>query len=366
MKTYIIGIFIFTILLSCGNQNDTFLKAAREAPKWFVLENGRFKLIPGPNALKSGTLLPWTIQERVADIAFDHGTIIFGINGFGVAYLDVNKPSNRAFHYFFDAEMFSRKTITAIIPFGDQACCHFYFNTSLSDDDRSVAQPQKVNFAFFPVEGVQDRFVPYYLPLQKKREGFEAVGFLPQTKIKWYIEWKKAGKITTFDYSLYDMGGKIESAISRDEFRAAYAFADLDDAATDPAIRNLGHEIIGRIGRDEDTTTYHFSARVKDSNLTELYAAGSHAKITDDTFEIENVAMFRDERGIYALPGNDAMLFLQYDSNKIEEMSLPDLPDGYSYSGFFVHDGLVFLQWEETAFYKTGNAGLIVTDIRWN
>jgi hypothetical protein len=361
-KPFLIVTLLAIVLSSCLHREAS--DGPRSQALWYVLDRGRFTRIGSIRNLSPGTLLPWTYQERVADIAYEQGKIIIGINGFGVAFLDAEKIGTPAFQYFFDESLFSRNTLTTIIPYGDEAVCHYYFNSSLNDTGQT--RSRNCNFAFFPVEETMGRFVPYFLPMQAKRQGYEAVGFLPKTKLTWYIEWKKSEKVTRFDYSTYRIAGRREATISRDTYRKAFAFRDISDHSTEPSIRVLCRRIIGERGLPEADTTYHFIVKRKDTNIAERYASGASFESSDEEYEIENVPMFRDDTGVYGFSGSSKIEGILFSSGTSVEMGLPDLPERYSYSGFFVHERFVILQWEESSFYKTGNAGIAILEIHWD
>ncbi len=364
MKIRLVTALTIALLISFSGCNDRQGMAGK-SPEYFLLSGGRFKRVSGMTGLPARDLVAWTVQERVSDIAFDSGKILFAINGYGIAFTDTNKAGD-GFHYFFDKELFSGKTITTIIPFGDDACCHFYFNSSLSANELSHNADDRANFVFFPVQDVMDRFTRYTLPFERVNQEFEAVGFIPVTKVHWVIEWKSSGNQTKFDYTKYDMAGRAEEKITRDEFRRAYDFKDISGIGIAEELKLISLAAAAGAGRAEGTTTYHYLLKVKETNLCERYALRAGLDPSDSDFEIVNIPMFRDERGIYAISGEDALLFIAYDSDIVRKTELPMLPSMYEYTELFVHGSDAYLPWEESIFYKTGNAGLARVYCNWN
>jgi hypothetical protein len=356
MKPYISIAIISLILFSCSNHDSD-----KRSFRWYAIDSGKFHSVPDIERLKKPSFLPWTIQERVSDIAYDSGKIVIGINGYGVAFLEEDKGTNQEFHYFFDRALFSERTLTMLLPFGDEICCHFYINTSLGAGPAGKASRAGCNFAFFPAQGVLDRFMPYILPSETDQDGYEAVGFLPATKIDWYIEWKKAGAVTRFRYSQYEMSGSRETAISREQYRDAYSFKNVNLGSVPRAIKLLAREIKKRDLPDAESTSYHFLTKDKETNLVTRYESKGDADPRDDSFEIRNVFMFIDERNAYAL-SDKAILWMEQASTDIHEIELPAMPDGFRYTGLFVSDRSILLSFEESSFFKTGNAGLLVIE----
>ena len=62
--------------------------AADPRAAWYQLRDGSFVSIPGPSAASPVGRLPWTVQSRVADLAFSGDSLYLALNGSGLARLD--------------------------------------------------------------------------------------------------------------------------------------------------------------------------------------------------------------------------------------------------------------------------------------
>jgi hypothetical protein len=364
MRNLFISLTILITLFSCFYNKEPD-KAQPEKANfiWFVIEKGKFKNIENIEALPTVKLQPWTIQERISDIVIASGKIIIGINGYGIAFLDPKNVFNSGFRYHFDPSLFTDKTFTTIIPFEDKILCHFYFNVSLSQNLPIELTDGAYNFAFLSLNDKEAHYIPLILPSQKETHNREAVGYLPVNKTEWYIEWKQALKTAvTFDYSDYDLNNHNETVISRQNFRSAYRFTDINDSSVPVGIKKIAETITKKTNCNKNTTTFHFIVKNSDTNITERYILQANVDINSNEYEIENILLCRMESQIYGLCNQESVLCANINSEKVRELLLPSLHNELSYTGLIVYKNKLFLPWEQTQFFNTGNSGLLVVD----
>lgn len=351
---------------SCNQIANFFNSKHSNAALIYLLRDGKFEAVRSSLFLYKREMLPWTAQERISDIAYSSDSIVMTINGYGALVIDVHDPSHPRFDYRIDRDFFINRTLTTMVPLGNDVFCHFYINSFLDPDPyRSIITPtEHVNFTLLRLKDNRRSFTPYPMPLQKDRRGFEAVGFVPATKTRWYLEWKLSGTgYTLFEYSIFDLAGKNETPSSRSEYRAAYNFTDLASASVPAPMRTLCDHIARSLRQDDKVTSYHFNVKHKETNLVERFIHKAAVDESDPNFEIVNVRLFTDGVAIVGIAGNNRIASVSVNGGTVTETGLPGLPDGYEYTMVFLHGRTAYCAWEENSFYKTGNAGLVTVQL---
>ena len=181
---------------------------------------------------------PWTVQNRVADMAFLADTLFCGLNGSGIASLGLEPSGTATFAYHFDSLIFAHRTITAIFPRQGTLAMHVYYNALLNDapqQDLTLTGislvsylPAKANFGFL---------IP---PFQRKNPDYEAVGFAPVTENQYDFEWKFTDtRETRFAYTRFNAETQTEEKESRDAYLDALGVPFIAGAAVPPDLASF-------------------------------------------------------------------------------------------------------------------------------
>ena len=187
---------------------------------WFQLQSGTFAPVPGLSAAVAVPSRPWTVQSRVADMAFLGDTLYCAVNGSGLATLAVDAKGAAAFTYHADPLIFAHRTITTLIPRQGTLAVHLYYNALLNDvpqQDLSISGISLVTYL-----PSQDDFSFLIPPFQKKNPDWEAVGIAPLSEDSFDFEWKYTDTAQTrFAYTRFHADTSREESANREAYLAA-------------------------------------------------------------------------------------------------------------------------------------------------
>ncbi|MBN2440793.1 MAG: hypothetical protein JXJ04_05590 [Spirochaetales bacterium] len=362
-------IFLFLFILCTGCKNDKDLTESGDESKtqfWYVLNNGTVEEVSGITDRGAASLLPWTIQERITDIALYHQNLYFLVNGSGLFTISSEEDNHFIIKTLYDPGYFEYKTVTSIMPFhisgnNDGIVCHLYFNSMIFPfpiDDSLYDNANLITLT--PSEN--RLFIEELYPLTPEQEPhWEIVRMLPVNKDSLYLEWKNSQKsYSEFKYSCYSVTRRNDREIQWQEFLAAYGFISISDKKTPEQLRLLCERVIRDSLRQKKETTFHFFVEDKESHVTTRYIKKASVPMTDADFEIITVKIFKDEKGYYALVDSGFIYYIKAGNNNIRKISLPSLPVHFHYTDFFIMNNSVFMAWEESLFVNVGVAGLLI------
>ena len=155
---------------------------------WLQLQSGAFQPVADPGAALPVARRPWTVQSRVADMAFLEGTLYCGVNGSGLAAVGRDSSGRIAFEYHSDPLVFGHRTITTLIPRQGSLAIHLYFNALLND-----ARPQDLTLSGISLVSYSPRLSDYSFlipPFQRMNPDWEAVGIATESENSFDFEWK--------------------------------------------------------------------------------------------------------------------------------------------------------------------------------
>ncbi|MBN1697161.1 MAG: hypothetical protein JW881_06585 [Spirochaetales bacterium] len=359
MKNRILALLLLPLILSCIIQDNK--GRMNDDSRWYRLRKGTLTAIRFPQATDDRTFLPWTIQERITDFSIFNGRLFFTVNGYGLVALSESGNPRYVSTPLYNEETFKYKTMTSLIPVKEALLCHLYFNTTLFPFDIASITTRNENLIkLIPGENIC-HIQPVLSPTQIEKSGWELVTFLPADTYRYYCEWKLSSETQSeFDYSIYDLNEKKETKITRDDFREAYHFVRFDEAGVEENMKTLCRYCIDKSGYDPGVTTFHFLVKSKQTNLIRRLVHEAPISIKSRLFELITIHMFSDEQKIFALLPDGHLLSVDKRSGLKHKQRLPDLPEGFFYTGFFINNGTIFASWEETQFIKVGAAGLLV------
>jgi hypothetical protein len=101
---------------ACSPAKPSAAAATDPAASWYQLRSGSFERLERPGAGLAVAFRPWTVQGRIADMAFMSGTLYCGLNGSGIASIVLDASGVPSFTYHADTLIFAHRTITTLIP----------------------------------------------------------------------------------------------------------------------------------------------------------------------------------------------------------------------------------------------------------
>jgi len=355
------------------SQNKKIEPDSKERELWYVLSKENLLQVADSSHLRSGSLLPWTVQERITDISILNDKLCFSVNGYGILLCKSINKDPVIFTTLYNHDYFTYKTITTILPVNNEKLeisnenskeyilCHLYFN--------SMAFPFKLDTNLFNnanlIKLIPDNnellIEELYPILPEETPEWEIIRFLPATENKYHLEWKNSQKAySEFRYSWYSVKEKTEIAENWEEFLEAYNFKPYTDEKNPASLKILCKKMINESSRDEAATTYHFLIKDKYTHLTSRYIKESSVPCTDESFEIVTVKMFEDGINFYALWKSGSLYVIPKGDTEVRKINIPALPDGFTFTNFIIHENTLLLTWEESEFLNVGTAGFLI------
>ena len=237
-------------LSSCGTRAPAGAGHARAS--WYELVSTVFQSVGAADASPQVPALPWTVQSRVADMAFLGDTLYCAVNGAGVAAVDSDASGALKFTYHYDAPIFAHRTITTLIPRHGELMIHLYYNALLNDAKPEELLLRGVSLvSFLPGQKDFSFLIP---PYQRKNRSGRQSGLPPSRRTSSISEWKYTDSSQTqFAYTRYRADLQLEAGSNRDAYMAALGTASLSGADVPAAYSaffdECGSRIQGRAAR---------------------------------------------------------------------------------------------------------------------
>ena len=329
------------------------------AGTWYSLQNGSFREVSAPGAVKGSSPVPWTVQTRVADMVRQGSRVFLAVNGHGIAQCvlleDTAKP---VFTYHYEPIVFRFRTITLLLPYQGTILCHLYFNRTLNTAKDRDLTVQGVSFLrFLPAEETF-RFV--ILPFQKRNPDWEAPAVVPIGEGQFYVQWKYTDdRVSRFEYTQFDVASESEEPGSEQQFRRAFRFQDSAEPRIQGSLGDLLESTAAVLWKQSPRVAIHYLVRSTTDGITRRYThgvSGSDASVLD---AIVSVPVYGDAGSYYALLP-DGTLVWSREQGGGGVLSLPSLPASFSYTNLVKKDTFIIASWEESVFYNVGRAGIFV------
>lgn len=319
---------------------------------WYQLQAGAFT--PAASAASALPVIrrPWTVQARVADMAFLGDTLYAAINGAGLATIGFDAAGAASFAYHADALIFNHRTVSALVPRQGTIAVHLYYNVLLND-----ARPEELALAgiglvtYLPATAEYSFLIP---PFQQKNMDWEAVGFAAESENSFDIEWKYTDAAQTrFAYTRYHADTKAEETVERDTFLNALGVPSIAGATVPKDLASFFESCRARITLPAPQTALQFSVRSRESPVRRNYRSRPQS---DDAV---GVPVFEEKDARYALlPAGDILSSAAGAS--VTTMALPRLPEGFRYTDVVKIGSIFVVPWEEISFTDVGRAGVLL------
>jgi hypothetical protein len=319
---------------------------------WYQLQAGSFQKLAKPGDGLAVSFRPWTVQGRVADMAFLDGDLYCGINGAGIAGVAFDAAGTPTFTGHLDSLIFAHRTLTTLIPRPGALGVHLYYNALLNDTPAQDLTLTGISLvSWLPAKADFSFLIP---PFQKKNPDWEAVGFAPLTASVYELEWKytNAGE-TRFAYTRFDADSLAETAVAREAYLAALGVPAISGDGVPADLAAFFAQCRGALGPSPSGTALLFTVRTASGVVRRSFrsAPQSDAAVTIPVFE-ETGARWA------LLPGGKVLGVPAAGARRTVE--LPALPRGFRYTDLAKSGSFLVVPWEETRFTDVGRAGILV------
>ncbi|MGO9310126.1 MAG: hypothetical protein ACLQDL_14030 [Spirochaetia bacterium] len=326
--------------------------AGAGASAWLQLQSGTFQPVADPGAAGPVAHRPWTVQSRVADMAFLDGTLYLGVNGSGLASIGRDPTGTLAIEYHSDSLIFGHRTITALIPRQGSLAIHLYFNALLND-----VRQQDLSLAGISLVSYSPRLADYAFlipPFQRLNPDWEAVGFAAESENSFDFEWKYTdASETRFQYTRYHADTKVEEPADRDTFLAALGVPAIEGASVPSALASFFAVCRAEIPSLAPGTSLQFSLRSRENPVRRNYRSRKESETA------VAVPMFEEDGRLLALLPDGRILGAE-SGGAPKAFTLPRLPQDFRYTDFVKWGNSLVIPWEEVSFTDVGRAGILV------
>ena len=343
-------ILILAALGGCSGRAPDF--TGTDGVYWLQLQKGTFQPVAGPWSTTRVTLQPWTVQSRVADMAFFNDSLYCAVNGSGLATVEKDPAGALQFSYHADPLIFAHRTITTLVPREGSLAVHLYFNALLNDarqQDLSIAGISLVSYV--PLNADYAFLIP---PFQRKNPDWESVGFATESENSFDFEWKYTDAAETrFQYTRYHADTNAEESTDRATFLAALGVPFIEGPAVPSGLAAFFAACRAEIRPLPSGGSIQFSLRSKESPVRHNYRSlnESESALAVPVFEDHGklLALLPDGRLLDAEPGAPP-----------RARRLPRLPQEFRYTDIVKWGSSLVVPWEEIAFTDVGRAGILV------
>jgi hypothetical protein len=319
---------------------------------WYQLQASGFLPLQGPSAGLPVAFRPWTVQNRVADMAFLADTLFCGLNGSGIASLGLDPSGTPTFAYHFDSLIFAHRTITTLFPRQGTLAMHLYYNALLNDAPQQDLTLTGISLgSYIPAKADFGFLIP---PFQRKNPDYEAVGFVPVTENQFNFEWKFTDtRETRFAYTRFNAQTMSEEKESRDAFLDSLGVPFIAGAAVPPDLASFFALCKGAMPAPVPGAALQFVLRSRDGSVRRSFRS---VKESDAAVV---VSVFEDAGARFALLPGGRVLTTSAGAPP-RTIDLPALPRGFRYTDLVKSGAFLVVPWEESRFTDVGRAGILL------
>jgi hypothetical protein len=322
------------------------------AGAWFQIRDGTLRPVGDPGAAQPVPRAPWTVQSRVADLAFLGSDLYAGLNGIGLARLGRNPDGSPQFSTYSDSLIFGHRTITTLVPRDGGLTIHLYYNALLNDTLRQDLALAGISLvSFIPKLADFSFLVP---PFQRRNPGWEAVGFAPESENSFDFEWKYTdASETRFQYTRFHADTRTEEPESRDTFLAALGVPFIEGPSVPADLAAFFSACRASLPPQPPTASLLFSLRSRESPIKRSYRSRKESE------SATVIPVFQEQGTLLALLP-DRRLLSSTAGGAPRLVRLPGLPQGFVYSDVVKWGDALVLPWEEDSFTDVARAGILV------
>lgn len=345
------GVLILGVLAAIAGCSGR-APALPEGVSWLQLQSGAFQPVTNPASAAPVARQPWTVQSRVADLAFLGDSLYCAVNGSGLAAIDRDSSGTIQFSYHADPLIFGHRTITMLVPRQGSLAVHLYFNALLND-----ARQQDLSIAGISLVSYVPRQTDYVFlipPFQRKNPDWEAVGFAAESENSFDFEWKYTdASETRFQYTRYHADTNAEEQADRPTYLAALGVPAIAGPAVPTTLAAFFASCRAEMPSVPPGASIQFSLRSKESPVKRNYRSRRESELA------VAVPVFEESGKLTALLP-DGRLLIAEPGIAPQARPLPSLPPGFSYTDFVKWGSSLVVAWEEISFTDVGKAGLLV------
>ncbi len=338
-------------LAGCSGRTPAGAVAGTGA-SWFQLQAGVFQRVADPNAAAPVARLPWTVQSRVADMAFFDNALYCALNGSGLASLRRGPEGAPVFAYHPDSLIFAHRTITTLIPRQGALAVHLYYNALLNDvpvQDLTLNGICLVSYA--PSQADYSFLVP---PFQRKYPDWEAVGIATESENSFDFEWKYTDATETrFQYTRFHADTLAEEPVDRETYLAALGVPSIVEPAVPSDLATFFAACRAGMPAPPAGASLQFALRSPASPVRRSYRSQKESE------SAISVPVDQDQGMLFALLPDGRVL--RSVSGRLERpVALPRLPRGFRYTDLVKWGTSLVVPWEEASFTDVGRAGILI------
>jgi len=318
-----------------------------------MLEADGFRPVENASRADAVPLRPWTVQARVADLAWLNDTLFCALNGAGVASIAIDDTGRPVFTYHFDPLIFSHRTITTLLARQGTLAIHLYYNALLND--AAPAELAMSGISLVELHPGQNGFSIIVPPFQKKNPDWEAAGFAPESENSFDIEWKHTDATETrFTYTRYHADTKSEETVNRDTFLSALGVPFITGRNVPSDLSAFFAACASLLPTPGTDAALQFSLRSRETPVRRNYRSlkQSESAVSIGVFEEKGsrLALLPDGRVLRSPVGRAAPRIIM----------LPALPAGFRYTDVTKEGNWLIVPWEEVSFTDVGRAGILI------
>ena len=319
---------------------------------WLQLQSGAFQPVADPSAAAPVARRPWTVQSRVADMAFLDGILYCGVNGQGLAAVARDAAGKISFDCHFDPLIFGHRTVTMLVPRQGSLTVHLYFNELLNDVRQQDLPMSGISLVSYePRQSDYSFLIP---PFQRANPDWEAVGFAPESENSFDMQWKYTdASETRFQYTRFHADTKTEEPVNRETFLSALGLPAIEGPSVPSTLGSFFSACLSEMPALAPGASIQFSLRSRESPLRRNYRSRKESETA------VTVPIFEEEGKLFALLPDGRVLGAESGS-PARSVNLPRLPRGFRYIDFVKWGASLVVSWEESAFTDVERAGLLV------
>jgi hypothetical protein len=358
MKKGLLLLFLTLAWISCSGTTVS------QSEHVFILQNGSFLQIENVKYDEQIKPLPWPHQIRITDMYSIGHTLFLLINRRGVAAMTETSEGSFDFTYFYETDLFDKRTSTIFIPYKNSLVCHVYEDDFLRMEEYLRSHLDAETFIEFACQGPDlgrmKRITP---PWQQLNQRWQAVVVNPLNDHTVAIEWKHRAKDRIqFVYSCFDFDNGSEKQQTREWFLDTYKFTPAFESGIDNRYTLLFKACINSLHFNAEDYLIHFVVTDSSSKRSERFFFQTPEYKHNPDSSYLSLPVVKQEDLLYALLPDEKVMLLEQESNLIQEIVLPVLTTPFKYTNIIVFKGFICASWEDISFTCVGAAGLTVID----